>query len=178
MDTPQTKALPYFKPKTAFSLRNALNRFFRRALDLLTSFFVLLFISPVFAFIAWRIRQDSPGPVFYRCLRAGRFGRSFQILKFRTMFEDPLSYAGSQVTAEDDERITPLGKFLRDSKINELPQFWNVFRGQMRFVGPRLEAVEIAALWPEDQRNIVLSVRLLVPRGYEEYKGQGITSPA
>jgi len=151
---------------TGTVLSRFLERTFRRLMDFVAAFLFLFFTWPVFAFIAYRIRQDSPGPVFYRGLRAGRYGRPFHILKFRTMYEDPASYLGSAVTAEDDERITPLGKFLRDSKLNELPQFWNVLVGQMSLVGPRPEDVSIAALWPEDLRSLVLSVR------------PGITSPA
>ncbi len=82
------------------------------------------------------------------------------------MYERPESYAGALVTAEGDERITPVGKWLRDTKINELPQHWNVLIGQMSLVGPRPEDPEIAATWPEETRKIILSVR------------PGITSPA
>jgi lipopolysaccharide/colanic/teichoic acid biosynthesis glycosyltransferase len=112
------------------------------------------------------IRRDTPGPVFYRGKRAGRNGRVFEILKFRTMFEDPECYEGPKVTAQDDPRITPLGKWLRDTKLNELPQFWNVLKGEMSLVGPRPEDPDIAASWPEDVRKEVLSVR------------PGVTSPA
>jgi lipopolysaccharide/colanic/teichoic acid biosynthesis glycosyltransferase len=164
LESPQTKTLPTLQPNTFTA--SLPERVFRRFLDLLAAFCVLFFGWPVFAFIAWRIRQDSPGPVFYRGLRAGRFAKPFHILKFRTMYEEPASYLGASVTAENDARITPLGKFLRDSKLNELPQFWNVLVGEMSLVGPRPEDVDIAALWPEDLRRVVLSVR------------PGITSPA
>ena len=104
----------------------------------------LFLLSPFFGIIAWAIKRDSPGPIFYRGRRVGRGGKEFTILKFRTMYECPESYAGPCITAKDDERIMPLGRWLRDTKINELPQLWNVLRGEMSLVGPRPEDPEIA----------------------------------
>jgi lipopolysaccharide/colanic/teichoic acid biosynthesis glycosyltransferase len=118
------------------------------------------------AYLAVRVRLDSPGPVFYRGPRMGKGGRLFKILKFRTMYERPESYAGPRVTAQDDERITKFGRWLRDSKMNELPQFWNVLAGEMSLVGPRPEDPEIAKTWPAEVFKEVLSVR------------PGVTSPA
>lgn len=147
-------------------LLKSVDSFFRRAMDLVVASLGLICLSPVFLWVAIRIKRDSPGPVFYQGLRAGKNGKPIKILKFRTMYEDEASYRGSEVTAQDDERITPLGKFLRDSKLNEIPQLWNVLRGDMSLVGPRPEAITIASLWPEDVREVILSVR------------PGITSPA
>jgi lipopolysaccharide/colanic/teichoic acid biosynthesis glycosyltransferase len=96
----------------------------------------------------------------------GRYGKPFKILKFRTMYEDDHSYNGAPVTAKDDDRITPFGKYLRDTKLNELPQFLNVLRGEMSIVGPRPEDLKIAQDWPEEVKAEVLSIR------------PGITSPA
>ena len=96
----------------------------------------------------------------------GRGGRTFRILKFRTMYETPVSYSGPKVTAHDDPRVTPLGRWLRDTKLNELPQFWNVLKGDMSLVGPRPEDPDIAQSWPAAVRDEILSVR------------PGITSPA
>lgn len=159
--------------KAAFSLpvRNSLpphwySHIAKRLLDVLASALGLLLLAPFFAVIGFLVRRDSPGPVFYRGLRLGRGGRRFHILKFRTMREEPASYAGPGVTAQDDPRVTPLGRWLRDTKLNELPQLWNVLRGEMSLVGPRPEDPAIAATWPEAVRAEVLSVR------------PGITSPA
>jgi len=138
----------------------------KRLMDLLAAALGLLFLAPFFAFIAALIKRDSPGPVFYRGPRMGKDGRVIQILKFRTMREEPASYAGPGITAQDDPRITPLGKWLRDTKLNELPQLWNVLLGEMSLVGPRPEIPEFVATWPEAQRLEILSVR------------PGITSPA
>ena len=96
----------------------------------------------------------------------GYKGKIFKIIKFRTMEETPQSYAGPKITAHDDPRITPTGRWLRDTKLNEFPQFWNVLMGDMSLVGPRPEDPEIAAKWPARLRDEILSVR------------PGITSPA
>lgn len=140
--------------------------FIKRILDILGSAIGLLLLSPLFALIALRIKKDSPGPVYYRGPRSGLRGKTFQIYKFRTMYERPESYNGARVTAKGDTRITPFGRWLRDSKINELPQLLNVLKGDMSFVGPRPEDPEIAAGWPEEVRIEILSMR------------PGITSPA
>ena len=130
----------------------------KRVFDVLVAAFGLLLLSLVFLYIAWRIKRDSPGPVFYRGRRASRAGGVFDILKFRTMYEHPGSYQGPPITGDDDSRITLLGKWLRDNKLNELPQLWNVLKGEMSLVGPRPEDPEIAAEWPADVRQEVLSV--------------------
>ena len=145
---------------------NPFDNLLKRVFDVLVAAFSLLLLSPVIALIALLIKRNSPGPVFYRGLRAARWGGAFQILKFRTMFEHPDSYNGPPVTSEDDPRITQLGKWLRNSKLNELPQLWNVLMGEMSLVGPRPEDPEIAAGWPEEVRAEILSIR------------PGITSPA
>ena len=139
---------------------------FKRLGDIIVALLVLVLLSPVFLYIALRIKHDSPGPVLFKGDRMGRFGKPFKILKFRTMYEDDHSYNGTPVTAKDDDRITPFGKYLRDTKLNELPQFLNVLKGEMGIVGPRPEDLKIAQDWPEEVKAEVLSVR------------PGITSPA
>jgi lipopolysaccharide/colanic/teichoic acid biosynthesis glycosyltransferase len=138
----------------------------KRLVDVLISGLGLLLLSPVFGLLAFALKREEPGPIYYRGSRTGRDGKEFNILKFRTMHETPESYAGPRVTAQDDERITSLGKWLRDTKLNELPQLWNVLIGEMSLVGPRPEDPEIVGTWPEDARREILSVR------------PGITSPA
>ncbi len=138
----------------------------RRAMDIFFSLVGLSLLSPLFVLLAYLIKRDSRGPVFYRGPRVGKNGRIFHILKFRTMYEELDSHRGPRVTAQDDPRITPLGRNLRDSKLNELPQFWNVLVGEMSLVGPRPEDPQIVAKWPEEVQREVFSVR------------PGITSPA
>jgi lipopolysaccharide/colanic/teichoic acid biosynthesis glycosyltransferase len=143
-----------------------LDCFARRLMDICVALVGLLLLAPVFALIGMLIKRDSPGPVFYRGARLGKAGKRFGILKFRTMYERPESHDGPKVTAEGDQRITPFGQWLRDTKINELPQLWNVLIGEMSLVGPRPEDPELAAAWPEDIRAELLAVR------------PGVTSPA
>ena len=138
----------------------------KRLFDILISVVVIVLFVPLFGLIAYAVKRDTPGPVLYRGQRIGRYGKYFTIIKFRTMHETPESYSGPKVTAEDDPRVTPLGRWLRDTKLNELPQFWNVFKGEMSLVGPRPEDPEIAKTWPREVWKEVLSVR------------PGITSPA
>lgn len=143
-----------------------LDAFARRAFDIFVSFLGILLLLPLLGFLSFVIKKDSPGPIFYKGWRAGRFNKPFKILKFRTMYEKEESYAGPKVTAHDDQRITPIGHWLRNTKLNELPQLWNVLLGEMSLVGPRPEDVGIVEGWPVEIRDEVLSVR------------PGITSPA
>lgn len=139
---------------------------FKRIGDILFSILILILLSPVFLYIALRIRHDSPGPIFFKGDRMGRFGKPFKILKFRTMYADERSLNGAPVTHNNDSRVTPFGKHLRDTKLNELPQFLNVLKGEMSIVGPRPEDLKIAQTWTEEVKAEVLSIR------------PGITSPA
>lgn len=150
------------KPDISALVRDTVKRLF----DIVMSLIGMILLLPIGVVIAILIKRDSPGPVFYRGSRAGKGGKPFHILKFRTMYERPESYAGPRVTAQGDSRITPLGAWLRYTKINEFPQLWNVFKGEMSLVGPRPEDVEIAKAWPEDAKQEILAVR------------PGITSPA
>jgi len=130
----------------------------KRFFDFGTSLLGLLFLAPVFAVIAVAIKRDSEGPVFYQGDRIGRGAKPFKIIKFRTMDETPEAHNGPRITAQDDARITRLGRFLRDSKLNELPQLINVLKGEMSLVGPRPEDPSFVEHYSEEQRE-VLSVR-------------------
>lgn len=134
-------------------------RFLKRALDVLGAFFGLFFTSPLFLYCAIRIRRESPGPVIYRGDRVGKDGKTFKILKFRTMYENPENHNGSRLTVKNDARVTPFGGWLRATKINELPQLWNVLIGEMSLVGPRPEDPLFVETWPEDIKAEILSVR-------------------
>ena len=139
--------------------------FVKRAFDFTLALVGLIILAPIFVYISILIKRDSSGPIFFWGSRMGRRGKPFKMLKFRTMYERLESYQGPRVTADGDDRITPLGHWLRDTKINELPQLWNVLKGEMSFVGPRPEDVEIAKSWPSDAFDEILSIR------------PGITSP-
>ena len=106
----------------------------KRGVDIVLSAFLLCLSSPILALSALIIRLSSPGPVLFRQVRMGRRFQPFQILKLRTMFH---AQAGLAYTLGPDARITPFGRLLRRTKIDELPQLWNVLRGEMSLVGPR-----------------------------------------
>lgn len=127
----------------------------KRAFDLAASLCGLLLLAPLLGSIALWIRLDSPGPVFYRQYRIGRFGVPFSIFKFRTMTAQA---AGAQLTVGRDARVTRAGRFLRHYKLDELPQLINVLQGSMSLVGPRPEVPRYVACYPPDVRRIVLSV--------------------
>ncbi len=106
--------------------------------DKIVSAIALLLLSPVYAYLAIGVKRSSPGPVLFRQERIGRGGRPFTIYKFRTMYVGA-DHDGHQLTQQDDNRVTPFGRFLRKYRLDELPQFWNVLIGDMSLVGPRPE---------------------------------------
>ena len=107
-------------------------------LDKVCSVVALLLLSPLFAYIAWRVKKDSPGPVFFRQERIGYLGQPFWMYKFRTMYVNA-EENGPSLSSEDDLRVTPFGRIMRKYRLDELPQFWNVLKGDMSMVGPRPE---------------------------------------
>jgi lipopolysaccharide/colanic/teichoic acid biosynthesis glycosyltransferase len=145
---------------------NRLRGCVKRGGDIICSFVGMVLLSPLFLFIALRIKSDTPGPVIFDGDRVGYKGKVFKIHKFRSMYHESENGSNAPITQNHDERITPFGKFLRDTKLNELPQLWNVFVGEMSLVGPRPEHPHFVKDWPEDVRQKILSMR------------PGITSPA
>ena len=107
-------------------------------LDKVCSVVALLLLSPLFAYIAWRVKKDSPGPVFFRQERIGYLGQPFWMYKFRTIYVNA-EENGPSLSSEDDLRVTPFGRIMRKYRLDELPQFWNVLKGDMSLVGPRPE---------------------------------------
>ncbi|MBB1572117.1 MAG: sugar transferase [Propionibacterium sp.] len=135
----------------------------KRLFDLVSSVIGLVVLSPVLVVVSLLVWLGDRGPVFFRQERVSRRGRIFRIHKFRTM---RVANTGSQVTSADDDRITPLGKVLRKAKLDELPQLIDVALGDMSLVGPRPEVPRYVAMWGDEARAEILSVR------------PGITDPA
>lgn len=129
----------------------------KRAFDIILSLAGILTLLPVFFFISIVIKADSPGPIFFRQCRVGRYGVPFRIHKFRTMSLDGES--AGRLTIGADSRITRSGRYLRKYKLDELPQLIDVLLGEMSLVGPRPEVKEFLDCYPPDVRNKVLSVR-------------------
>ncbi len=129
----------------------------KRLFDLLFSIFGLVVISPLLAVVAVLIKLIDGGPVIFLQVRVGFEGKYFQVLKFRTM-DRGKGPGEPQFTVEGDPRITSLGRILRRTKIDELPQLWNVVRGDMTFVGPRPEVPRYVELYNEEQKAVLQHV--------------------
>lgn len=136
----------------------------KRLFDVMVSGIGLLVLSPLLLAIGLAVRLTSPGPALYKAKRVGRDGELFTLYKFRSMVADA-DKQGPGVTTAGDSRVTPVGRILRRTKLDELPQLFNVLRGDMSLVGPRPEDPRYVALYTPEQRA-VLRVR------------PGITSPA
>lgn len=128
----------------------------RRVLDVLLSVVGLIVCAPFMAIIGVLVKRDSPGPAIFSQERVGLGGEPFVLYKFRTMAVDA---HGPKITAAGSDRITRVGRWLRKSKLDELPQLVNVAKGDMSIVGPRPEVQEYVQLWPADLVTQILSVR-------------------
>ena len=126
----------------------------KRAFDVAASACGLVVLAPLFVVAAIAIKLDSPGPVFFRQQRVGRFFRPFRIFKFRTMVQDA-PQRGAAITSGGDPRVTRVGRILRRTKVDELPQLLNVLRGDMSLVGPRPEVDQYVQLFPTEFAQIL-----------------------
>lgn len=138
----------------------------KRAFDVAVSAAGLVVTAPVQAAVAVAVKADSPGPVLFRQRRVGLHGKDFEILKFRSMAQIAPGERRAAVSATGDARITRVGRWLRRSKLDELPQLFNVLRGDMSLVGPRPEVPQYVAAWNPAHREVILRMR------------PGITDPA
>ena len=126
----------------------------RRAMDVVVALGGLIILSPVLLLIALLVKFTSPGPVFYRARRVGKGGREFDLYKFRTMVADA-DRRGPQLTLAEDPRVTQLGRWLRTHRLDEIPQLWNVLRGEMSLVGPRPEDPSYVSRYTKEQRRVL-----------------------
>jgi lipopolysaccharide/colanic/teichoic acid biosynthesis glycosyltransferase len=153
-----------------------------RTIDIILSLLGLLILLFMLPWIALLIKIDSQGPVFFRCKRVGQGGKIFQMYKFRTMYETPVDL-GSSVSPQGDPRVTSVGQVLRRLKLNEFPQFINILKGEMTLIGPRPEALDLAAAYPESAK-IIFSVKpglagpnQILGRNEEELYPPGVVDP-
>jgi lipopolysaccharide/colanic/teichoic acid biosynthesis glycosyltransferase len=130
-----------------------------RALDVLLAGLALLALLPLFAVLALLLRFSGEGEVFYRQVRVGLHGRPFGLLKFATMLRNSPNIGAGEITVRNDPRVLPLGKFLRKSKLNELPQLWNIVVGDISIVGPRPMVPSTYAHYPVDAQAELNTVR-------------------
>ncbi len=126
----------------------------KRTFDVMVSAFGLVVLAPFFAVIAWMIRHEDAGPVFYRGVRVGLAGKPFRIYKFRSMVIDAEKLGGSS-TAVNDPRILKIGRVLRQYKLDEFPQLLNVLQGEMSLVGPRPEVQQYVDMYTQEERAIL-----------------------
>ena len=118
-------------------------RFIMRGVDIFLSFIGLIFVSPIMLITALAIKLESPGPIIYKQIRCGQFGKEFILYKFRSMRKDAESGTGAVWAQRNDPRVTRVGSFIRKTRIDELPQLVNIIRGDMSLVGPRPERPEL-----------------------------------
>lgn len=122
----------------------------KRLFDFIISFVALVILSPIVALVAWKIKRNLGSPVFFKQLRPGLNGEPFEMIKFRTM-KDAVDSNGSALP--DAERMTPFGNKLRSSSLDELPELWNVLKGEMSLVGPRPLLMQYLPLYSDEQRR-------------------------
>ncbi len=134
--------------------------FIKRAIDIICSLIGIIILSPVMAVTAIAIRAYDKGPAFYKQVRLTRNGRKFEILKFRSMRVNAESDGVARLAGENDDRITPVGKIIRACRFDELPQLFNILKGDMTIVGPRPERPEIAAQYEEELPEFALRLQV------------------
>jgi lipopolysaccharide/colanic/teichoic acid biosynthesis glycosyltransferase len=153
--------LPHFDPSASRSSRTSIfSEFLIRLLDIAGSLIILACALPIMFVVAVLIKATSKGPVFYRQERVGRAGKMFTLCKFRTMIDNAEEHVGPVWAARDDDRVTPVGRFLRRMRLDELPQLFNILKGDMSLVGPRPER-----LYFVERHKALQGVRLAVKPG-------------
>lgn len=153
--------------------------FIKRAFDLLVSGLALVVLSPIMLLVAAAVKLTDGGPAFYRQCRLTKDGKTFDVLKFRSMRVDAEKDGVARLsTGENDDRITPVGRFIRKCRLDELPQLINIFRGEMSLVGPRPERPEIAAQYEEELPEFALRLQAKAGlTGYAQVYGKYNTTP-
>ena len=145
--------MPVLEQQVAVRLPSSGRLYRKRLFDMVCAALGLLVLSPVLLVCALLVGLTSPGGVLFRQERVGKDGVPFTIYKFRSMRKDN---AGLKISTSGDSRITPVGRVLRKAKLDELPQLWNVLKGDMSFVGPRPEVREYTDLYTPEQRQVLL----------------------
>lgn len=153
-------------------------RLVKRLIDIICSVLLLLIASPFMLITAICIKCCDKGPIFYKQIRCTRDGREFQIMKFRSMSVDAEKDGVARLATKNDKRITPVGKFIRMVRIDELPQLFNILRGDMSFIGPRPERPEIIRQYMEDMPEFAFRMKVKAGlAGYAQVYGKYNTSP-
>lgn len=151
--------------------RKKLSLFFKRVFDIVVSLIMIILCSPILLIISILIVKDSKGGIFYRQERVTQYGRVFRIFKFRTMVQNA-DQIGTQVTVSNDSRITKIGSKLRDCRLDELPQLFNIFLGDMTFVGTRPESVHYVKSYTNEMYATLLLPAGVTSEASIEYKDE------
>ena len=153
-------------------------RFIKRLIDIVCSFLLIIITSPIMLLTAIIVKLYDGGPVFYKQVRLTKNNKEFKIIKFRSMRVDAEKVGGAQLAKKDDKRITPIGKFIRAVRIDELPQLFNILKGDMTFIGPRPERPEIAAKYIEEMPEFAYRTKVKAGlAGYAQVYGKYNTTP-
>lgn len=156
---PEELQLDEVKPYYEVLKKKKLSLILKRIFDVVVSFIMLIILLPVFIFLGIAIKIDSKGPVFFRQERITQYGKTFKIFKFRTMVNNA-EKLGTQVTVGNDARITKVGKFIRDCRLDEIAQLLNILTGDMTFVGTRPEVKKYVNHYTKE-----MMATLLLPAG-------------
>ena len=151
--------------------KKKISLFFKRVFDVVVSLIMIILCSPVLLIISILIVKDSKGGVFYRQERVTQYGRVFRIFKFRTMVQNA-DQIGTQVTVSNDSRITKIGSKLRNCRLDELPQLFNIFLGDMTFVGTRPESVHYVKSYTNEMYATLLLPAGVTSEASIEYKDE------
>ena len=143
----------------------------KRIFDIIVASLLVVILSPILLFLSILIKIDSPGPVMFRQVRVTTYGKPFRIFKFRTMVNNA-DKIGTQVTTKGDSRVTRMGKMLRGCRLDELPQLFNVLKGEMSFVGTRPEVEKFVAHYTDEMKATLLMPAGITSRASIEYKDE------
>ena len=150
----------------------------KRAADIVLSLIAIIISSPVMALTAIAVKSYDGGGAFYKQVRLTTNGKKFELIKFRSMVQDAEKDGVARLASEGDSRITPVGKFIRKMRLDELPQLFNILKGDMSFVGPRPERPEIAAQYENDMPEFALRLQVKAGlTGYAQVYGKYNTPP-
>ena len=143
----------------------------KRIFDIIVASLLVVILSPILLFLSILMKIDSPGPVMFRQVRVTTYGKPFRIFKFRTMVNNA-DKIGTQVTTKGDSRVTRMGKMLRGCRLDELPQLFNVLKGEMSFVGTRPEVEKYVAHYTDEMKATLLMPAGITSRASIEYKDE------
>ena len=143
----------------------------KRIFDIIVASLLVVILSPILLLLSILIKIDSPGPVMFRHVRVTTYGKPFRIFKFRTMVNNA-DKIGTQVTTKGDSRVTRMGKMLRGCRLDELPQLFNVLKGEMSFVGTRPEVEKYVAHYTDEMKATLLMPAGITSRASIEYKDE------